>query len=297
MIDRRGFIGMTMGAGMLAAEPAAPYRIIDPHVHVWRADPAFPWAKETANPPKKDASPEMLLDLMKANGVSKTVIIQVIHYRYDNSFLAAVLKQYPLYFRGVARVDPLDPAAPDHLSRLVHEQGFRGVRLSPAANAGGDWITGPLMAPLWKRCGELKVPMTILAPISRMPDVERIQEKFPETTLVIDHMADCPVDAPQELEKLIAFKRFPTAFVKVSHAWQISKQPYPFADAQEFVKRLHAAFGPKQLMWATDWPIVEQHHTTYAQALTLVKDDMKFLNDEDKSWMLSKTIERVWPFD
>ena len=59
----------------------------------------------------------------------------------------------------------------------------------------------------------------------------------------------------------------------------------------------HAAFGPKQLMWATDWPIVEQHHTTYAQALTLVKNDMKFLNDEDKSWMLSKTIERVWPFD
>ena len=244
MIDRREFIGMTMGAGMLAAEPAAPYRIIDPHVHVWRADPAFPWAKETANPPKKDASPEMLLDLMKANGVSKTVIIQVIHYRYDHSFLAAVLKQYPQYFRGVARVDPLDPAAPDHLSRLV-----------------------------------------------------RIQEKFPETTLVIDHMADCPVDAPQELEKLIAFKRFPTAFVKVSHAWQISKQPYPFADAQEFVKRLHAAFGPKQLMWATDWPIVEQHHTTYAQALTLVKNDMKFLNDEDKRWMLSKTIERVWPFD
>jgi len=23
---------------------------------------------------------------------------------------------------------------------------------------------------------------------------------------------------------------------------------------------------------------------------------MKFLNAEDKSWMLSKTIERVWPF-
>jgi hypothetical protein len=23
---------------------------------------------------------------------------------------------------------------------------------------------------------------------------------------------------------------------------------------------------------------------------------MKFLNDDDKRWMLSKTIERVWPF-
>jgi predicted TIM-barrel fold metal-dependent hydrolase len=66
-------------------------------------------------------------------------------------------------------------------------------------------------------------------------------------------------------------------------------------DAQEHIKRLHAAFGPKQLMWATDWPIIE-NHAVYAQALTLVKNDIKFLNAEDKSWMLSKTIERVWPF-
>ena len=73
----------------------------------------------------------MLLELMKANGVAKTVIIQVIHYKYDNSYLADVLKRYPDTFHGVARVDPLDPGAPDHLSKLVKEQRFRGVRLSP----------------------------------------------------------------------------------------------------------------------------------------------------------------------
>jgi hypothetical protein len=28
----------------------------------------------------------------------------------------------------------------------------------------------------------------------------------------------------------------------------------------------------------------------------LVRDDMKFLNDEDRRWMLNKTIERVWKF-
>jgi len=64
----------------------------------------------------------------------------------------------------------------------------------------------------------------------------------------------------------------------------------------EFLHRLHAEFGPQRLMWATDWPIVENAKATYAQALTLVRDDMPFLNADDKSWMLSKTIERVWPF-
>ena len=85
------------------------YHIIDPHVHVWKHDPQFPFAAG-ANVPARDATPETLLGLMKANGVERTVIIQVIHYRYDNRYLASVLKQYAPYFKGVARVDPLDPA-------------------------------------------------------------------------------------------------------------------------------------------------------------------------------------------
>ena len=86
-------------------------------------------------------------------------------------------------------------------------------------------------------------------------------------------------------------------FVKISHTWSLSKQPYPWLDAQDYVKRLHEAFGPQRLMWATDWPIMENSQTTYDKALTVVRDDMKFLNDNDKRWMLSRTIEKeVWPF-
>jgi L-fuconolactonase len=285
----------TLLAGAAFNLMAADYRIIDPHVHVWKHDPAFPFA-QGANVPARDAAPETLLEKMKANGVARTVIIQVIHYRYDNSYLASVLKQHPNVFQGVARVDPLNPEAPDHLSKFT-EQGFRGVRLSPAGNATGDWFHGPLMPPLWKRCEQLKVPMTVLAPISRMPEVGLLLEKLPDLTVVIDHMADCPVDQPAELEKLIALKRFSKLFVKVSHTWSLSKQQYPWADSQEHVKRLHDAFGPQRLMWATDWPIVENTAgATYEKALSVVRDEMKFLNAEDRSWMLSKTIERVWPF-
>jgi L-fuconolactonase len=287
-ISRRLFLG---AAAMSAF--AADYRILDPHVHVWKHEPEFPFAPD-ARVPERDATPEMLLGLMKANGVARTVIIQVIHYKYDNRYLAAVLKRYPGTFQGVCRVDPLDPAAPDHLARLTAE-GFRGVRLSPAGNASGDWFRGPLMPPLWKRCQELKVPMTVLAPITRMPEAGKLLEGLPDLTVVIDHMADCPIDQPAELEKLIALERYPKLFVKISHTWSISRQPYPWPDAQEYVKRLYDAFGPRRLMWATDWPIVE-NVSTYDRALKVVRDEMKFLNAEDKSWILSKTIERVWPF-
>jgi L-fuconolactonase len=286
-ITRRKMIAMT------AAAPISTYPILDPHVHVWSHDPHFPFAPG-AKVPDFDATPEMLLDLMKANGVQKTVIIQVIHYRYDNSYLAAVLKKYPQFFQGVCRVDPLDPAAPDQLSQLT-EQGFRGVRLSPAGDASGDWIRGPLMPPLWKRCDSLKVPMTVLAPIGRIPDVQKLIEKYPDLTVVIDHMADCPVDHPEQLESLVALERYPKVFVKISHTWSLSKQSYPWLDSQQLVKRLYDTFGPKRLMWDTDWPIAKER-ATYPQRLTVVRDDMKFLNADDKSWILSKTVERVWPF-
>lgn len=262
-------------------------------MHLWKHATRYPFAPGAKVPPY-DATPEMLLGLMKANRVAKTVIIQVIHYRYDNRYLANVLKQYPQYFWGVCRVDPLDPAAPDQLSRLCEEQGFHGVRLSPSDDARGDWIRGPLMHPLWQRCQSLKVPMTLLAPIGRMPDIRNLVEQFPDLPVVIDHMADCPVDRPEELDKLIALARYPGLFVKISHTWSLSKQPYPWLDSQQFVKRLYHAFGPQRLMWATDWPIALDV-ATYAQRLSVVRDGMKFLNADDKSWLLSKTIERVWP--
>ncbi|MGA2144409.1 MAG: amidohydrolase family protein [Bryobacteraceae bacterium] len=287
-VSRRVFLGASAVSAF-----AADYRILDPHVHVWKHDPEYPFAAG-AKVPGRDATPEQLLALMKANGVERTVIIQVIHYRYDNRYLASVLKRYPGIFQGVARVDPLDPAAPDRLSRLT-EEGFRGVRLSPSGEASGDWFHGPLMPPLWKRCHELRVPMTVLAPIGRMPEVGLLLEPTPDLTVVIDHMADCPVDQPRELEKLIALKRYPNLFVKISHTWSLSRQSYPWLDAQEHVRRLHAAFGPERLMWATDWPIIEAK-STYDKALTVVRDEMKFLNAEDKRWILSKTVERVWPF-
>lgn len=283
----------TLLQGAVMMPFAAEDPIIDSHVHVWKHDPAFPFAAG-ARVPDRDAAPESLLALMKANGVSKTVLIQVIHYKYDNSYLSHVLKRYPRTFRGVCRVDPLDPAAPDHLSRLT-EQGFRGVRLSPAGDASGDWIHGPLMPPLWRRCRDLKVPMTVLAPITRMPDVGLLLEKLPDLTVVIDHMADCPVDKPAELNKLTALARYPGVFVKITHTWSLSKQAYPWRDAHDHVERLHHAFGAQRLMWGTDWPILESH-TMYAQALSVVRDEMRFLNADDLRWILGGSVQRVWPF-
>ena len=108
-------------------------------------------------------------------------------------------------------------------------------------------------------------------------------------------MADCPPDQPVELKNLLDLARFPRVYVKVSHTWSMSKQPYPYPDSQEQVRKIYDIFGPRRLMWGTDWPLVERH-CGYARALALVRDEMKFLSEEDKRWMLGRTVERLWTF-
>ena len=104
---------MVLGSLAAAASTPAPqYRIIDPHVHVWIDDPRYPWAKETKTPPEKDATPEMLLALMKANNVARTVLVQVIYYRWDNRYVADVLKKYPARLSGCLPREPGGPRGP-----------------------------------------------------------------------------------------------------------------------------------------------------------------------------------------
>jgi L-fuconolactonase len=271
-------------------------QIIDPHVHVWTHDPAYPWAPETTQPPAGEATPEMLLAHMAANGVDRTVLVQVIFYRWDNRYAAHALRTYPAKFMAVCRVNPEDPAAPDHLSYWTQEHHFHGVRLSPATDASGDWFTGPLMDPLFERAEELGVPMLILARPGRLPDLAALLERHPGLDTVVDHMADPTLDDPGEIRALLDLARYPRVYVKISHTWSISRQDYPWRDAHDLVKRVYQAFGGQRIMWGTDWPMCERW-TTYARTLSVVRDEMDFFAAEDREWVLGKTALRLWPFE
>ena len=270
--------------------------IIDPHVHVWAHDARYPFAAEATDRPTTDALPETLLALMQANGVTRTVLVQLIHYRWDNNYVADTRAKYPNKFMVVGRVNPADTHAPDNLEYWVKERGIHGVRLSPPNGPAGDWITRrELMDPIWQRASKLKIPMCILCPVQRIPDVARVIERVPDLDVCIDHMADCPIGDEQNLAKLLALKRFPRVYVKISHLWSLSHEAYPYRDTHQQVQKLYDSFGPQRLMWGTDWPLVEKH-CGYAKALRLYREEIKFFTDSDREWILGKTIRKLWPF-
>ena len=267
--------------------------IIDPHVHVWKNDPAYPWAAETANPPANDATPEMLLELMKENGVDRTVLVQAILYRWDNRYTADALKKYPDKFMGVCRVNPEDPDSPDHLSSLTEEHGFRGVRLSPSANSSGDWFTGPLMDPIFQRAEQLGIPMLIYTRSSRLPELAALLDRHPDLDVVVDHMADCRPINEEEIVNLLDLARYPRVYVKISHTWNISNEEYPWSDTHGLVERVRDAFGAERIMFSTDWPVCLRR-AAYSQTLSVVRDEMAFWSQDELEWVLGKTALKLW---
>jgi len=283
---------MVEHTGLVGAKPSIT--MIDSHVHVWQNDPRFPFSPER-KAPDYDATPEMLMDLMKANGVLRTVLVQMIVYTWDNRYLADVLKRYPQYFCGVCRVNPEDPAAPDTLSELVEKDGFAGLRISPYASERYDWIGGPLMAPLWKRCADLKIPMTVLTEGVRLKTISGLIERYPELVVVIDHMADIRPDDQRYLSDLLSLARYPKVYVKISHPWSLSTQGFPYPDVFEQIKKLFDCFGAKRLMWATDWPI-STSKIRYDHIVELYRDHLGFLSLEDREQVLYKTVQAIWPF-
>ena len=269
-------------------------RLIDPHVHIWKNDPRFPWAAETVDPPTEDATPEMLLALMDANEVERTVLVQVIHYRWDNSYAAQALKSYPDRFMAVCRINPEDPAAPDHLSYWTEAHGFCGVRLSPSVDFRGDWFRGPLMDPIFSRAAALEVPLLLLTKSSRLPDLARLLDRHPDLDVVVDHMADCSPGRPVEVRRLLDLSRYPRVYVKVSHTWGISERAYPWSDTHCLVQQVYQAFGGQRIMWGTDWPVCLSR-ATYEQTLSVVRDEMAFFGSEDREWVLGRTALKLWP--
>jgi L-fuconolactonase len=266
-------------------------RIIDSHAHIWIHDQEYPWATEESDIPQYDARLDALIEVMKGDGVDQVVLVQYIKYRWDNRYVAQVMKRYPSLFMGVCRVDPEDPNNPDQLSYWTEEHGFQGVRLSPEPDPRGDWFTGPLMVPLFKRAATLKIPVILLIKPERLNDLEQILEQVPEVNVVIDHLADCLNHI--HLSKLLMLARYPGVFLKLGHISYHSTEGFPWCDTHSSLEKIFSNFGAERIMWGSDWPFCLSQ-MTYAQSLAYILESVKFLTPAEREWVVCKTALQIW---
>jgi predicted TIM-barrel fold metal-dependent hydrolase len=280
---------------------AAPDRAdeyIDAHVHIWTPDKSrYPRSGRDRDAQFQPASftPEELFANTKPRGVKRVVLIQMNFYGFDNSYMLDAIKKYKGVFRGVAMVDETAPNVAQNMRHLA-ALGVRGFRISPG-DQPHTWLDSPGMAALWKCAAETSLAVCTLVNPDALPSIDRMCAKFPQTKVVIDHLARLGIDGPireSDVSSLCDLARHDHVYVKVSAFYALGKKQYPYLDLADTIRRVRDAYGANRLMWGSDSPFQVENGNSYAGSIELVRDRLDFLTSDDRKWMLRKTAEKVF---
>lgn len=312
--SRRKILGsLAMGsAGVLAgplapnllAEEAGPQRsleltdLIDAHVHVWTSDlKKYPLAagytRESMQP--RSFTPQELMRHARPNGVSRVVLIQMSYYGFDNSYMLDVIRKFPGVYSGVAVID--ENGSPESMMKRLKKKGVRGFRIFPGKNSADQWLGGKGMKKMWSVGADENLAMCHLINPEFLPSVKKMCQQYPRTPVVIDHFARIGIDGrvrQKDLDNLCRLSQFETVSVKVSAYYALGKKKAPYKDLGPMIHRLLKEFGRKRLIWASDCPFQVVNGHEYGPSINLIKNGLEFLTDEDRSWILKKTAERVF---
>lgn len=279
--------------------PPPPPGAIDAHVHVWTPDvERYPLAAgfRVADMQPPSFTPQQLLAEAQPVGVSRVVLIQMNFYGTDNRYMLDAIRDFPGVFSGVAVVDHQAAGLRDTM-RDLKRQGVRGFRIAPGKLPAEDWLKDPAMESFWKLGADENLAMCALVNPEALEPLDRMCQRHPKTTLVVDHFARIGIDGTvreAEVDNLCRLARHAHTFVKVSAFYALGKKAAPYTDLGAMIKRLLAAFGRERLMWATDCPYQVQSGHTYRDSIELVRSRLDFVTPLDKQWLLEKTAQRVF---
>jgi len=282
--------------------------ITDAQVHIYAPDtPDHPWPRQ----PGRGSAPwthpdgfsaEEMLGAMEAVGVDRAVIVPPVWAGEDNSAALSAAARYPGRFAVMGRFDPYAPDAPDRLEHWLEQPAMIGIRMSgrwntvatPAREALGD----PAIEWYWAACARLGIPVAVLAG-EAVSLLEPVAARHPDLRLIIDHSgmrgAHSLEEAFDTIDALRALAKHPNVCMKMGSIPQASAQPYPFADTHPFIERIFHAFGARRMLWESDF--TQLGYRRYADCLRMWIEDVPFINDDDREWILGRAAAEVlnWP--
>lgn len=232
--------------------------IIDSQVHAYEANtPKRPWATVPNWPPHVTGD-EMVAAMDKV-GVDGAIFISSFSmYRYDGSYAEEVARQHPGRMAIVKPVDPDDPNVADVVAKWKETQGAVGIRifLREEEKRAPDH---PGLDRICKAAVDYDFPLNFLF-WGRVDDGIKLIDRHPNTRFIVDHLGllqprqpPAPAEPWADLPKILDLAKRPNAVIKVSGACTLSKQPYPFPDIWDPLKRVFDAWGFERCLWGTDW--------------------------------------------
>ena len=274
--------------------------IIDSQVHIWGAEtPDKPYLTENASKPHrvKPLGHEELLQVMDANGVQRTVCVPPTWEGFSNEESLRAARLYPQRFAVMGRIAIDKPESRALLPTWKAQPGMLGIRMAFHQGRGPSWLEDGTADWFWDATERYNVPVMAFAP-QAVPKLGEIAERHPGLRLIIDHMGLSSALRGKSLtpavDNLLKLARLPNVAVKVSALPCYVAEPYPFPSLHPLVRQVVETFGSRRCFWGTDL----SHLTCpYKQCLTLFTEELQFLSETDKEWILGRGIAEWlnWP--
>lgn len=248
-----------------------PHTVVDTHCHAGR---------------RKYEPVEALVDQMFRNGVDQAVLVQHMG-EYDNRYLSECSTRFPGRFAVAALVDVRQPEAAGAVARAAELPGVRGLRLEC-----GD------PEALWERAHELGLVVTLRGRLEGMADpaLRRLIARHDRLRVCLEHMAfPDATEAPPypTYRQALTLAELPHVFIKVSGYYSFTQGGYPYAGVQPFTDLILATFGPRRMMWGSDFPPVSSREG-YGNSLAFMEQLFPGLSADERAWLMGKTAQQVW---
>src|ERR1700687_621573 len=271
--------------------------IIDSQVHSYEANtPKRPW-HSVPNWPDHVTGDEMVAAMDRV-GVDGAIFISAFSmYRYDASYAVEVQRAHPGRFALVKPVDPDDPDVADVVPDWKNTRGTVGIRIMLTKENKRE-ATDPGLDRIARAAGRYDFPVNLLC-WDNLDAGTALIDRHPDTRFIIDHLGilqpRVPPAPPQpwtDLAKVLELAGRPNAVIKVSGACTLSREPYPFPDIWDPLKRVFDAWGFDRCLWGTDWTRAVAV-VNYDQAVVRLLETAR-LSDTERAALMGVACARAY---
>lgn len=254
-VHARGNVGRSEAG---ASDPVV--MVIDAHVHFWRIgrnDCAWP-------PPDlatihRDFVPDDWQRAAAATPVAAAVAVQSQPSGRDTDWLLELARNDERIAGVVGWVDFSAPDAPRRIDKLAAHPKLRGLRPMLQDLPDDDWILREELAPAVEAMTAHGLCFDALVRPRHLPHLLRFAERHPGLPIVIDHAAK-PDIAHGVLEPwctgMAGLAALPNVACKLSGLVTEAGERSHADGLRPYVERLLETFGPRRLLWGSDWPVL-----------------------------------------
>lgn len=278
-------------------------KIIDAQVHVWLPE-SFdrPWPQGGASRAQLPyaLTYQRLLTMMDEAGVDRAILVPPSWEGDRNDHALAGAAAHPDRFAVMGRMAIDQPDNAKLLGDWKKQPGMLGIRQTFVLERERDWIRNGTTDWFWAAAEIADVPVMMHA-TGLMNHVSAIAERHPGLKIIIDHFGLSSAMAKQGrsedcINDTVSLARHQNVYVKVSATPVYSREAYPFHDMEHHTRRIVDAFGARRCFWGTDLSHALDK-ATYRQCVTHFTEELKFLTDKDKEWIMGRSLAEClgWP--